>query len=177
MAAAPAPFSFTCACCGKTVTELPDLAYPAPLYYFQLPEAERETRARLGSDFCVIDGEDRFIRVVCPLPIQGTELSFSWGVWVSLSADNFQRYEETFDNPGQSKLGGMFGWFSNRLPDYPDTLNLQSTIWPQDGNQRPRLYVNAAHAEHPLYVEQCNGIDADRLGRLYANIACDSSVR
>jgi len=172
MPEAATPFSFTCACCGKTVSELPDLAFTAPIYYHQLPEAERPQRARLDSDFCVIDAEEFFIRVVCPVPIRGTDEVFMWGIWTSLSETNFRRYEASFDDPDQAKLGGMFGWFSNRIPHYPETLNLQSTVRPQDGNQRPHLWINEAHAEHPLYREQREGMSLERLGAIYAKEFC-----
>lgn len=172
MSAEAEEFRFACACCGKTVTGLPDLAYAAPIYYDQLPEAERRDRARLSSDLCVIDAEYHFIRVVCPVPIQGTDRAFMWGVWVSLSEANFRRYEASFDDPEQAKLGGMFGWLSNRIPHYPDTLNLQTTVWPQDGRQRPHLWVNDVHADHPLYREQRDGMRPDRLGEIYAKEIC-----
>jgi hypothetical protein len=165
--------AFTCACCGREITALPDLAYDAPLHYTGLPESERENRASLDSGFCVIDGEDRFSRAVCPLPIVDTDEHFAWGVWVSLSAENSQRYARSFKDDDQSKLGNMFGWFCNRLPTYPETLNLQATVVPQDGNQRPLVWVNETHADHPLYIEQCTGITLDRLGEIYAREICD----
>lgn len=175
MTAVPDAFRFTCGCCGKTVSGVPDLAYAAPLYYDQLPEAERAGRATLDTDLCVIDGEHFFIRVVCPVPIKGTEETFMWGVWTTLSEANFQRYRATFEDPDQSKLGGMFGWLSNRIPHYPDTLGLQTTVWPQDDRQRPHLRVNDVHAEHPLYREQRDGMDLARLAEIYAKEICESS--
>jgi hypothetical protein len=169
--------TFTCACCGKTVSGLPDLAFDAPLYYALIPEAERAARARLDADFCVIDGEDgedRFIRAICPVPIRGTEEFFAWGVWVSLSVDSFERYRSSFEEPDQSKLGGMFGWLCNRLPPYPDTSQLQTSVILQDGRQRPLVWVNQAHDDHPLYIDQREGITTERLGEIYASEICKS---
>lgn len=165
-------FTFTCACCGREIASLPDLAYDAPFHYHGLSQDERSKRARLDADFCVIDGEDHFIRAVCPIPVIGADDHFAWGVWVSLSAENFQRYRHSFDDDDQSKLGGMFGWFCNRLPCYPETLSLQTTVVPQDGGQRPLVWVNQAHAEHPLYVEQRQGMTRQRLGEIYAAETC-----
>ena len=170
-----APFSFTCACCGRTVTELPDLAFAAPAHYDQIPEPERAGRATLGPDFCVLDAEDYFIRVVLPIPLLGTDRTFMWGVWTTLSEANFQRYVETFNDRDQSKLGGMFGWLSNRVPHYPETLSLQTTVWPQDGNQRPHLWINKAHADHPLFREQREGMSPERLGEIYAKQFCEKA--
>ncbi len=164
--------TFSCACCGKTVAGLPDLAFDAPLQYAALSEAERAARARLDADFCVIDGEQRFIRAVCPIPVRGTEGYFAWGVWVSLSADSFERYRAAFEVPDQAELGGMFGWLCNRLPPYPDTLELQTSVMLQDGRQRPLVWVNRVHAEHPLYIDQHEGITTERLGEIYASEIC-----
>lgn len=170
----PSDLAFTCACCGKAVNGLPDLAFAAPLHYAALPEAERATRARLDADFCVIDDAQRFIRAVCPIPIRDTEAYFAWGVWVSLSAENFERYRASFEDPDQAKLGGMFGWLCNRLPCYPDTLELQTSVLPQDGGQRPLVWVNQVHAAHPLYIDQRQGITTERLGEIYASEICDN---
>ena len=170
------PLTFRCSCCGRLVTGLPDLAYDAPAHYHQLPETERERRAKLSSDFCTIDtseGGDRFVRGVCLLPVVGSEETFGFGVWVSLSPANFERYAATFEDDDQAKLGAMFGWLCNRLPTYPDTMNLQTTVVPQDGNARPQVWINEAHAEHPLYIEQRNGITKKRLGKIYAAQVCD----
>ena len=166
------PFAFTCPCCGKEVVDLPEFGYDAPLYYAGIPEAERPRRATLTSDLCTIDDADFFVRAVCRVPIMGCDRDYGWGVWVSLSEENFRRYAETFDDQDQSKLGAMFGWFSNALPDYPDTTQLQTTVVPQDGNQRPLVYVNEVHADHPLFVEQREGIPQDKLARLYAKNLC-----
>ncbi len=170
------PVSFRCSCCGRVITGLPDLAYDAPLHYHQLSEAERSERARLTSDLCTIgagEGSDHFVRGVCLLPVAGSEETFGFGVWVSLSPENFRRYAETFENDDQSKLGAMFGWLCNSLPSYPETVNLQTTVVPQDGNARPEVWINQAHAEHPLYLEQRSGIARERLGEIYAREVCD----
>lgn len=163
---------FTCACCGETISGMPDVAFDAPLHFHELPEAERSTRAKLNDDFCVIDGREHFIRAVCPVPLADGAEFFAWGVWVSLSAESFARYRDSFQDPEQSKIGGMFGWLCNRLPGYPETLHLETSVIPQDGGERPLVWLNQAHAAHPLYIEQRNGITAARLGEIYASQMC-----
>jgi hypothetical protein len=167
-------FAFTCPCCGKEVVSLPDIAYDAPVYYAALSEEERKTTARLSSDFCSV-GDDRFIRAVCRIPVVNSDVEFGWGVWVSLSQENFQRYFDSYEDSDQSKLGNMFGWLSNELPGYPDTLNLQTTVMPQDNNQRPLVYISDVHADHPLFIEQREGVSQDKLVRIYAENLCSSS--
>jgi hypothetical protein len=98
-------------------------------------------------------------------------------VWVSLSDENFQKYNDSYGDDDQSKLGGMFGWLCNRIPVYPDTLHLQSTVMPRDGNQRPMVWINDAHADHPLYIDQREGITGERLGEIYGSEICDNRPR
>lgn len=157
------------------VVGLPDIAYESPASYHALCESDREARGRLSSDFCSVD-DDCFIRAVCRVPVRDSDHAFGWGVWVSLSQENFRRYIDSYDDADQSKLGPMFGWFSNKLPDYPDTLSLQTTVVPQDGNQRPLVYINDAHADHPLFIEQRDGMPQERLARIYAENLCDNGA-
>lgn len=166
--------TFTCACCGREISGWADLAFDAPFHFHALDEETRRRSAELSTDFCVIEVEerDRFIRCVCPIPVIDSDEYFAWGIWVSLSAENFDRYVENFKDRDQSGLGGMFGWFCNRIPDYPDTLHLQTTIVPQDGGQRPMVWINDVHADHPLYRDQREGITPDRLGEIYAAQIC-----
>ena len=92
---------------------------------------------------------------------RSTPRLLEWGVWGSLSKDNFKRYAETFDDDGQSKLGAMFSYFSSRLPGYPETLNETTTVHPRDGRQRPRVEFHSTSL-HPLAVDQRDGISYER---------------
>ncbi len=84
---------------------------------------------------------------------------FEFGVWSTLSAENFWRYVETFDDLDQSKLGEMFGWFSNRLAAYPDTQGLACHVVPQDNRQRPIIVLEPT--DHPLAIQQREGVTLD----------------
>ena len=57
-----------------------DFGHDEPYYW------ERETESsRLNEDFCSIDDRDFFVRGLIKLPILGTDETFNWGVWGSLS--------------------------------------------------------------------------------------------
>jgi hypothetical protein len=121
----------------------------------------------LSEDFCILEGEHFFVRCVLELPLKGTAGEcFGFGVWSSLSEANFARYRETFDSGQQGDLGPWFGWFSNRLKGYPDTLNLKCQVHPRAGRRRP--WIEIVDAEHPLAVEQRDGITVERLVELLA---------
>ena len=85
---------------------------------------------------------------------------------MTLSKTNFDRYIETFDTGDHGHLGPWFGWFSNRIPGYPDTLNLKCQVVPRNGRSRP--YVELKPTHHPLAIEQRDGITFGRILEIYA---------
>jgi hypothetical protein len=150
-------FSFICSRCGRTHEGSPSFAYSAPIYYEQLNEGDKRTLATISDDFCEItqtDQTDRFIRTILEIPINGVEEPFLWGVWVSLSEGNFDKYMENFDSPTYEDE--YFGWFSNRLPYYPDTLNLKAQAFVKPGRERPLIQLEPT--DHPLSIDSRAGI-------------------
>jgi hypothetical protein len=165
---------WSCVSCGEAHQGLFDLAFGNPE---QWPGAEGKVPNSaldldlsgnfLSEDFCVLAGQHFFVRAVLELPIRGSGgQQFGIGVWATLSRKNFERYIAEFDSGEQDGLGPWFGWFSNRLEGYPDTLNLKCQVHPVSGRQRPRVELESTH--HPLAVEQKTGITLDRLLELYA---------
>ena len=141
-------------------------AWPGP-DTLQPNSAVRKSKHFLSEDFCVLNGEHHFVRCRLPLPIVGSQgATFGFGVWSSLSAKNFQTYVTLF---GRRKIPGSnpwFGWFSNGLIGYPDTFNLKCHVHPQQLRQRPLIELEPT--DHPLAVEQRDGISFDRLLEIYA---------
>jgi hypothetical protein len=161
-----------CPCCGLKHAGLFDLACSKPDFWQSGEQRKPNFEARtsnnvLTEDFCVLNQEHFFVRCVLRLPIAGRPgISFGFGVWSTLSKKNFDLYFDAFDSDRQGNMGPWFGWLSNRLKGYPDTLNLKCHVHPQDGRQRP--YIELEPTEHPLAVEQQNGISFDRLLEIYA---------
>ena len=89
------PYRYKCATCDQWHEGFPDMGYDGPVYATQVPAAERAKRVFLTTDICVVDDADFFIRGLLELPVIGTEESFSWAVWSSLSKANFMRYSST----------------------------------------------------------------------------------
>lgn len=163
---------WTCPCCGRKQVGLFDLSIDAPIYWKgsgkPLPNSGFQLLSNiLTEDFCISDGEYFYVRCVLELPIVGTVgQRFGFGIWSSLSKENFGRYVETFNDGKQAHLGPWYGWFSNRLKGYPDTLNLKCHVFPQDGGNRPLIELEPT--DHPLATEQRTGITFDRILELYA---------
>jgi hypothetical protein len=67
-----------CRCCGEVHGELPmHYGTPAPAQWFTIPEAEREERALLSPDVCLIDQRHGFIVGNLEIPVIGLDRPFS----------------------------------------------------------------------------------------------------
>jgi hypothetical protein len=153
--------AFRCSKCDKLHEGLPALAFDAPWYYYTLAERDRAKKAELTSDTCVIERRHFFVRAVLEIPIVGERERLEWGVWGSLSEDNFERYTDPCAHSNQSRLGPLFSWFASRLPGYPDTSALRCNLIPGDGRLRP-LVDFRPDEDHPLAVDKKRGIHLDR---------------
>jgi hypothetical protein len=153
---------FRCRRCGEWHDDLPmHHGAAAPAYWYSIPEDEREERADLTSDLCVIDGQHFFIVGNLELPLIGSEQRFSWDVWVSLSQANFKRAYRLWDQPGREAEPPYFGWLSTSLPGYPETLSLKTHVHTREVGRRP--FVELEPTDHPLAVEQREGITLERV--------------
>lgn len=155
-------YSFTCSCCGEMHEELP-FAYgaDAPVYWHAIPEAERNDRATLDGDLCVIDDCYFFVRASIRIPVVDTGEEFSWDVWVSLSRANFARMLDHWEDPERDREAPYFGWLSSELPLYPPTLNLKAMVHTRPLGECP--LVELEPTDHPLSVEQREGITLQRV--------------
>ncbi len=151
---------FTCSLCSDIHEGLPDFGCDSPDYFNDVPEDERAARCQFNDDLCIVDHEHYFIRAVLLVPVKGTHHNFGWGVWTTLSERNFNRYCELWGSEDVSGEGPYFGWFSNRLPFYPDTSNLKTHVHLQNGGMRPLLELEPS--DHSLAVDQREGISWKR---------------
>ena len=154
-------FSWTCPCCGEQQEGLPALAFTTP---DNLPELTMWQWFRHGGygDDLYVDRESGgyFVRCVLEIPIIGCEQPLEWGVWSSLSEANFKHYRKTMGGKDRSKLDAMFGWFSSHLPGYPETRGLKCNVVARDAGLRP--LIDLEPTDHPLAIDQRNGITKDR---------------
>jgi hypothetical protein len=150
---------FRCTTCDEWHEGLPrDFAFDAPLPYASLSKVERED-AHLTSDVCEI-GPDRFVRLCLEIPILGGSGPLVYGVWISLSEKSYSEYLAHWDDPRRYQKGPYFGWFSSRLPGYPDTVHLKTRAHLRPTPLRPVIELEPT--EHPLAVEQRCGITQER---------------
>lgn len=136
---------------------------PAPDFWRS--ELADDPRSGLSSDQCIIGGEHFFVVGLIEIPIVGTDQTFSWGVWASLSEANIIRMSELWETPGRESEPPYFGWLSTELPVYgTPTLNLKVNVHTRPVGERP--FIELEPTDHPLAVEQRTGITYGRVQEL-----------
>ena len=154
-----------CSTCGKVHTGLTEgYGYDAPDPYNDVPEADRDRRCFLDADYCVVDDEHFFVRGCVEIPIIGQNDPLIWGVWVSLSRQNFERERELVEDAKRVEEPPYFGWLSSRIEIYPDTYALKTNVLIQPTGMRPLIELEPT--EHPLAVEQRTGITVERVRQI-----------
>ncbi len=150
-----------------------DFGFPKPFYWKK--EYERATRWRvlptggfdapaksfLDRNYCAIDNECFFVRGNIQLPIVAAADTLRWGVWGSLSRENFETLLKMDDDPKRAELPKMFSWLSCQIPEYPDTLNLKMYAHIQEPGVRPHFELESS--DHPLAQEYYHGITPERV--------------
>ena len=114
--------------------------------------ADQASSAFLNADICSVADEDFFVRGCLEIPVHGQDEPFVWGVWV-----------ETIGQVSREE-GPHFRWLCSRLPGYPDTLHLKTNVYFRPSNLRPRVEVEPT--DHPLAVDQRNGVSVEALRRV-----------
>jgi hypothetical protein len=152
---------YTCTCCGDHHDELPlNFSTTAPDVWD--PSFEGDSDSMLSADQCVIKGEHFFVKGLIEIPVIGSADVFSWGVWVSLSKANFARTVDLWESAGREAEPPYFGWLTTELPVYsPNTVNLKTNAHTRPVGQRP--FIELEPTDHPLAVEQREGISQDRV--------------
>jgi hypothetical protein len=151
-------YRFKCTTCDLWHEGLPVMGFDRPLIAQGLPEEEEAKRLFLNSDLCVVDDKYFFVRCTLQIPIKGIDDIFGWGIWSSLSDTNFFRYQK-HQNEDRSGWDPMFGYLSNRLPEYPDTLNLKLSVQPGGKGDRPTVLLEPT--DHPLSLAQRDGMSLE----------------
>jgi hypothetical protein len=59
------------------------------------------------------------VRGIIHLPIIGAAEAFRWGVWGSVSRENFEILLQGHEDLKRSELPPMFSWLSTQISEYP----------------------------------------------------------
>jgi hypothetical protein len=154
--------SYICACCGQQHEGTAiSFASDYPDNYAKMSDDERDTRAVISSDQCIIDGNEFWLRGCLEIPIHDQDNPFIWGVWANLYPEDFDVITDHWETEGREKLIGPFkGRLGNSLSLYTETANLKLTIQIRPAGTRPLFVID--DQEHPLWREQIEGISLDK---------------
>jgi hypothetical protein len=150
---------YTCSICGQVHEGLPALGFEVPYYYHNLSAQEKKEIAQLDSDFCTIhylERTDRFIRVVLNQKIIDCSETLQYGVWVSLSEKNFNDYKENYNSINH--VTTYFGYLSNKLPNYENTLSIKTNVKTSAGNARPEIFPHDDQTDNAFERDYFEGI-------------------
>ena len=155
--------AFVCAECGERHSGMPmgyRLEFSVDDYAPGVARFEREGEL-------VVAGDDRFILANIELAVKDLpESSFIWTCWVSLSIPSYDRMQRLWDRRDRERQEPAFGYVSSVLPTYePSTFALKSRVHTRAVGLRPRVELEPT--EHPLAIEQREGISQDRIAAVY----------
>jgi hypothetical protein len=131
---------------------------PDPL--LQLREEERDERCVETSDLCTLDDRRFFVRGVLPIPVQGREVPYNWGIWAEVDAESFQRILDLWSDENQASEPPLRGALANDIPLFGITAGLSLQVFLTGPQTRPRFQLD--ESPHPLCKEQRQGIDEHR---------------
>jgi hypothetical protein len=150
-----------------------DFGSPSPYYWRKnydrasrwtiLPtgDVEKANATFLDEDYCAINDEYFFVRGLIYLPILGAAETLRWGVWGSLSRENFITLLRLDSDKKRAEVSSMFSWLSTQIADYPDTLSLKMHAHIQEPGLRPTFRLEPS--DHPLSQEYHHGIAPERV--------------
>jgi hypothetical protein len=153
-----APDSYACSHCGKNHSTVEfSFAADFPDTYANLTKEERDTRAIVATDQCIIDQEQFYVRGCIELPVRNSEAAFLWGLWARVHERDYDEIEEYWEFEGKdNRIGPYKGRLANSLELYPETLNMKLEIKIQPVGTRPLFYL--LDKEHPMALEQETGL-------------------
>lgn len=82
--------------------------------------------------------------------------------------------DQAFRGEKARSYRAIFGWLNAWLKPYPDTINLKTRVHFRDDGIRP--YIELEPTDHPLAVEQREGVSVDRVAEIYALMVHDSGA-
>ena len=154
--------SFVCATCGKEHAGVPlSFAADFPDPYANLSLEDRDLRTISGSDQCIIDHEQFYIRGCFEIPIHGTAEVFLWGLWAKVKEEVFDEISDHWESEGrETAIGPYKGLLANEVSIYSGTLNLRLEIRIRPVGSRPLFFL--LESDNQMSIEQRDGISEEK---------------
>lgn len=136
--------------------------FGSPWFGSQLTPQQLGERFKMVDEFAVIDKQP-FVHGCIPIPVIGREMPFYWCVWASFSCQDFARaaYIRSIPDEYRRPEPNYSGTLASKIGIYPNTLGLTLQIETRPFGQKH--FFRLSGAEHPLAIEQRDGISLERL--------------
>jgi hypothetical protein len=157
-----------CATCGQEHDLLAmEPNYRWPDAYNDVPKKQRKYLTSFSKDDGRIRNADdterrHFLRVLLSIPIAGEGTDVGWGVWVEVSAADWERAYERWDDPKQSEESPFPARLANSLRGYDGTLGLPGRVKLVSPSVAPSFELDP-EVDHPLAREQRVGVARERV--------------
>jgi hypothetical protein len=164
-----------CATCDEEHDEPPrDFGAGMPDEVFALETSERERRAKVDSDRCVLDGSRWFVRCVLDIPTpdhvdEDGDARVSLGLWAEIAGRDFEpitTFGEHGEDAEKAERPVCRGRVANAVRGVPDLMGLEVLVRPTSAKLRPKLHVVDESAT--LARWQAAGIPWDEWMRIVA---------
>ncbi len=168
--------SWRCSTCGEQHDDIPlSFAADFPDNYARLSSDDRELRALISSDQCILDEKEYYIRGCLEIPLRDADGVFLWGLWANLWPEDFDLISDAWEMEGRESCVGPFkGRLANSISEYPfETVNVKLTVQVEPLGTRPLFFID--EPDHPLGVMQEQGITLDNAHELASKILHNSS--
>jgi len=153
-------FRYKCANCDEWHTDIPALVFPHPAAYYAISKWQRLIRVWSTPETCVIDNRSFFVRGNLNISVDGLVERLAFGVWVKLTQKDFMTFQSLLETPGRENHAPLTTTLANMPKGYPkENLAANLNFLPLPA----RPHIKLEPVDHPLAVEQRNGIDVERL--------------
>lgn len=120
-----------------------------------------------NNDICALRGDDGhadryFVRCVLPVHPLDSGGNCCWGLWAEVSEEDSVVVWNAWDDPDQSTIPPMQAKIANRVPGYPDTVDLPVLLRLTGPTSRPELSL-AGDSLHPFARECLEGVCTHRV--------------
>lgn len=154
-----AEMGYYCSECGLYHRDIP-FSYGAdePVSYFSLTD---KSNTVINKDLCIINNNRFFIKGQIKIKVLDSENDFSWNVWIEIAKSDFDKEEANWNNENRFLNEPYFGFIDTILNCYPDIIGLRVSVQTQKLGIIPSIRIE--NSNHPLFLEQENGIDMNRV--------------
>jgi len=155
-----------CSTCGEEHALL-EPAFTRPDVIFAMSAEQKKGRVLERDDICGLRGEEGspgryFVRCRLPVRLLDAPETSGWGVWAEVSEEDATTIWNAWDDPEQDRVPPMQARVANRIPGYPDTIDLPVLLKLTGPKSRPQLLLSP-ESLHPFATECLAGVCVHRV--------------